>query len=503
MNKAEAYLSGRGVISISRNAIYMLGGRGINITVRFVYAIVLATYFGPRLYGLLNYGISWYLAFLPLTGLGLGMILSREIGRDRTEGARFVATTFTLRIVVAFFAAMVCGFVGWFSEWGLEARKLLLFFSAALIGRSVAIWAQQVFTAYEANKYSFQLQAIFRPLEVVFGLAFVFIRAGIIAIAAVHALSWWLQAFCGMVLIRRYMVKVRLDCAWSSMKRILAQSLPVGVGVIMVNWLLHGPLVLFRHIAGNDNSLGQLALSMQAFMVLSNLPIATSSAALPVLSRTVERRDGKDLLFVEIILRSTFIVGAAGGLLGLIAGPGLVNSVFGTRFSMAGHLLGPVLWLLIPWTIGNALWRVYLARGHFFIPTVFTGVGALVLTFCMPWLVALMDTPGAVVAAGAGISVWAFGLVLMLERSGEIITGRVVFRPLATALAALGVYFLLRHLSIWIVLPASFLTLLGGVLAFGVFSTAEFSALVSTMRMIFPFSAPRQADNFKNKRGFQ
>jgi O-antigen/teichoic acid export membrane protein len=478
LNKSKPLMVGNGVAPIARNTGYLLGGRGLTNVVRFVYAIVLARNLGPELYGVFNYGMSWYLAFLPLTGLGLGIILSREVGRDRIKGGWVVAQTLTLRTFIAIFSAIVCGVAGWFFEGGPEARRLLLVFSIALTGRSLALWAEHVFTAYEANKYFLQQQAIFRPLEVAFGLVLLLAGGGALAVATVHVISWWLQALRGLALIRRHIAAIRFDWAWRGLKSILAQGVPSGLGVVLFTWLLQGPIILFRYTAGTGNSLGQFTLAMQAFIILCNLPLAVGTAALPVLSRAVARHDGKDLLFVEIMLRASFILGAGASLVVIGAGPWLVDAILGARYGEAGHLLGLVMWLLIPWSCGNAIWRVYLARGQFFLPTMCAGAGALVLTFTMPWLVSAVGTSGALLATGGGIGVWALSLIGILIRSDDLDLGRVVLRPVGVVLLALAVFLVLLRVNVWLSLPGSLFVLGCGTFSLGVLTSDERSALL-------------------------
>ena len=482
LHQPEPIFSGKGIRSISKNTVYITAGHGLNIAVRFFYAIVLASYLGPELYGLYKYGMSWYLSFISFTGLGLGVILSREIGRNRNNGEWFVERTLTIRILVALFVAVMCGVAGWFSEGEPETKRLLLIFSFALIGRSLTGWTMVVFTAYEANEYSFQQNAIFRPFEVLFGLLFLFAGSGILGLALVQAISWWLQALRGLHLVHRHMAKIRLSWAWSGVKTILSQGLVIGVGGIMMAWLGQGPLVLFRHTAGTENSLGQLALALHILFVLCNLPAAVSTAALPVMSRAVTREDGKDLLYAEVMLRVALIFGAAAGIAGIGAGPWLVSAVFGAKYGEAGRLVGMVLWLLVPWIWGNTIASVYVARGQYATPTVCAGAGAFALTLGMPWLASSSGISGAVLAIGLGMSVWAFSMIVLLARSGDLNVQLAIFRPLAAVALAICVYFLTAAVSVWLALVASFLALFGGAVVFRSITPAERSLLVNLTR---------------------
>ena len=486
MIKSESNLSGIGVASIAKNTGYLIGTSGINVIVRFVYALALAHYLGPELYGLLNYGISWYLAFLSITGLGIAIILSREIGRDRNNGPRIVSLTLTVRIFITIIAALACGILGWFFESNAEARSLLLMFTLALIGRSFTIWTESVFTGYEENRFTFRLQAIFRTLEVVVGTTVLFIGYGVTAIATVHAISWWLQAVSGIILARRYLVAVRLNLAWNGIKHILISGLPLGLGVIMIQWLQSGTIVLYRHMASSEYSLGQLALAMQTFIIISSIPMAAGIASLPVLSRSIERRDGKDLLFSATMMKASIILGAAFGLAGLGLGPWLVDAIFGIRYVEAGKLLGLAIWLSIPFSCGGSLTKVYLARDQFFLPTICAGAGALGLTLTIPWFVSVMDTSGAILAAGTGMGVWAISLIWMLARSGDLDVVQTVFKPLFVVVIALGTFIVLKTVSIVLAVLASWTVLFSGVFLFSILTKDERYLLGVLKKKWFP-----------------
>jgi O-antigen/teichoic acid export membrane protein len=426
--------------------------------------------------------MSWYLAFLPFTGFGIAVLLAREIGRDKKSGDKFMSLTLSLRGCVAVSAALACGSFGWFLESKSEVKSLLIVFSIALIGRSIALWAASVFNAYEANKYTLLLKGIFRTFEVVVGISILIAGGGIVAVATVHAISWWLEAVSGLVLCGRNFEVVRLNWSWHGLKYILANGLPIGIGFVLMNWLHRGVIVLSRHMTISDNSLGQLALAMQVFVIICSIPIAINAASLPVLSRSVMRKDGKDLIFVKAMIRSAFIFGGFLGLAGLGGGVWLVNIVFGARYQMAGYLLGFTLWLIIPWTCANAIWRVYLARGQFFLSTLCAGTGALLFTLIIPWSVSTMDTPGAVFAAGMGMGVWALTLIWLLARSDDLDVKATIFRPLILVLFALGIFFALKSVNVWIALLTSWAVILCGALLFGVITEDERHLLHSLKR---------------------
>ena len=484
-HKSNSSISGKGVASIAKNAGYLLGTSALNTGVRFFYVIALAHYLGPELYGLLGYGMSWYLAFLSITGLGIFTILSREIGRNRSSGAWITSVTLTLRIFATIIAAVACGIFGWLLESKPEVRILLIVFSIALVGRSLAMWTQAVFTAYEVNQYTFRLQAIFRTFEVLVGVGLLIVGQGALAVAIVHAISWWFQALGGLLLAQRRLVAIKLNKSWLDLKYIVSRGILIGLGVVTAGWLLRGPLVLFRHFGGSENSLGQLALAMQCLAIVTSVPAAAGMASLPVLSRSVVRRDGKELLYTETAIRIALIFGTLAGLAGLGAGSQVVGLIFGSRYLEAGYLLGLVMWLLIPFSCAITINRVYFARGEFFFPTICSGVGALVMTLIMPGLVAAMNTSGALLATGAGMAVWALSLIWVFARTGDLNLRQAILRPVAIILLSLGVFLALESISSWLALLASWMALFCATLQFGGITEHEKHLLVSLKNRLY------------------
>lgn len=459
-----------GIGSIAKNAGYLIAANMLTYLVRAFYVVVLARLLGPDLYGLFAYGQSWYLAFLAFPLLGLGFILSREAGRDRATGGRLASQTLTLQFLATIVAAALCGVAGWFADGDPAVRPVLVVFSLALAGRSLSIWARQAFTAFEVSKYALHQDRICRPLEAVLGVAVLLAGGGVLAVAAIHAAVWWFQALSGLAIVHRRITPLEFSWDRPTLARLLVLGLPIGLHTIFVTWLMQGPLVMYRHLA-DAASLGQLAVAIQVLALLSVVSGSVSMAALPVLSRTVARQDGKDLQFAAEALRMGLISGAVAGLAGMAIGPWLVSTLFGARYLLAGELLGPALWLLTPLTWGNGLAAVLVARGAYRGLPLCGLAGAAALTLALPALVPGLGALGALLAAGLGAVAWALSSAAYLLRPGDIDLQRAVVRPGAAVLLAVGGYFVLRSVGAWPALLGSWAVLLCALFALGVIAS--------------------------------
>jgi O-antigen/teichoic acid export membrane protein len=177
---------------------------------------------------------------------------------------------------------------------------------------------------------------------------------------------------------------------------------------MLSGWLVTGPLILFaRQESVTVDLVGQLALPMQLCAVLSGLMLSASIAAVPVLSRSIARGDGKELHFLWGVVGGAMLIGGIVSLLGAFAGLWVVRLAFGDGFRVAGGLLGPALALLIPLTVGNAAVQVLIAR-ELMLKIIGSAVlGAAALSANLPWLVAREGPAGAIAAAGIGATLWA------------------------------------------------------------------------------------------------
>jgi O-antigen/teichoic acid export membrane protein len=475
-------ITGSGILSIARNTAYLFWGRTLTITIRFFYAVVVARKLGPELYGLFTYCMSWYLAFLPFTGLGIGIILSTQIGQNSPGTNGIVGKTFTLKTCVTLLTALLCSALGFLFEGDVQAKRIIFVFSLALLGRSLSIWTVQVFTAYESSKYYFRQQAIFRSMEVVLGLLVLFAGGSVLAIALVHLISWWSEAITGMWTLRRHLVKVHLLLKWSELRSLLAQGIPIGTGFIFISWMQQGPLVLFRHTLGFEGQLGEFALVMQIFTIIASLSIVGNMAALPVLSRSVMRSDGKDRFFAEQVAKVAVLGTTALALFTMGVGPPLINAVFGTSYREAGNWLGITLFLLIPWTLGNTVGGIYLAKGKVFLTTSVATLAAVVLTIIFPFLSAAMGPSGAILATAVAMFLWATTLVALFTLSDGFDFSRAVLRPGVSTLLALIAYHLLIHLQVYLAVGGSLLVLCISISVLKVFTNDDLCALKSLVK---------------------
>ena len=472
-----------GLDSILRNTAYLSLARAVTVAARLAYVLLVARLLGPELYGLFNYGLSWYLLFVPLSVLGLDFLLLREIGRQRAARREIVQVSLAMRGFSSLLVASVCLTLGWWVEEEPLTRTLLLVFSIALLGRGLSSWANAVFKGHEASGYVLGQELTFRMLEIAAGVALLVAGQGLVALAAVHAAAWLAQGLVGVSLIRR-IFEPGLEPRWAlaEMGRLIRDGLPFLAAAFLLAWLMQGPLILYRHLGGESAGLGQLALALQVFVILGSILAELGFAALPVLARAAERQDGKTVVFMDVVLRTGWVMVGGLGVGGLALGPWIVCWLFGPAYVGVGDLVPWTLLLVGPYFWASSLRSVLAAHGRYWAVAATAFVGAAVFTTLFPVLVSYCAMPGAVFATGAGLVAVVISQLWHLRSIGSLNLERACGRPALVASAGIGVCVLLLSAGPLAALLGGLSVLVGGFFWSGTVPWGQLARILNVVR---------------------
>ncbi|MGZ8187116.1 MAG: hypothetical protein ACXWTL_11770, partial [Methylobacter sp.] len=313
-----------------------------------------------------------------------------------------------------------------------DTRNLILLFSIALLGRSLAAWNNDIFIAYERSQTNLRLETIFRPIEAIMGSGWLmFAHGGIIELALVHALTWWLQALAGFWLVKKNFVPA-LKPIWDSKYKayMLRMALPLLISGFAINWFLQGPIVLLKYTSLPEQTIGYLALAFQIFSLSCAIPFSLGTAALPVLSRAAQRNDGKDIFFAESMIKGILFLAAPVGIAGLYIIPALTPLVFGEAYIKAGGMVAWSIWLLIPFSIGYLLSQVLIARKKLKSAGIAVLSGAVVFSVSYIYFTDTYGVYGSLFSSASGMIIWAILSTIMVAFNSKLNIIKTIVLPL-------------------------------------------------------------------------
>ncbi len=476
-------MRGAGVKSIAKNGAYLAIAKALTSVARIIYAVFLAKLLGPELYGMFQYGFSWYLMFLPISMLGLNAIMVREIGRHQKAALPLLRRIAALRGASSLLAAALCIGLGLLSEHDQTARSLLFIFSVALIGRGLAAWTQGVFKAFEKSILVLQLEATFRIAEVIAGLAALLAGGGVLEVAAVHAGVWVCQAIVGFRMVRRSIVVVEPVWDTSAFLDLVKQGLPFVVATFLAAWLVQGGILLFRWTEGYTHELGEYALAVQAFSIIAGIIAESASAAVPVLSRSAHRRDGKGKVFVDLVLRSGFLFGAAATIAGITLGDAVLGLVFSDAYANVAALLPWALMSVGPYFFVSSLSGVLTAEGKFYSVAISYAIGAALFTVLVVILYRQYGPAGMFWATACGLIATNALQLFFLRKHTPIKFVASYLAPLVAAVSSIAIcYWSIEHLGTLASLGTSIGVLIGTSLILNVIRWNEVKSAFELLR---------------------
>jgi len=447
---------------VARNLAYLLGARSFYLVSKTAYTIVIARLLGPALYGILNYAISWSVAFLPAASLGLWAVMSREAGLDRARGIKTAGHAFTLRIFSSIAAAIASAILAAAVETDTSVRTTLLIISFALIGRAQAQYCENVFNAFENSATVLRQESVFRTLELLLGAAAALAGRSVECVAAAYAVVWWLQAAWGFWRVRVDLPTLHPGWDGAELRRLLRQGIPLGVSSGLILLLGTAPVLLFRHV-GTREELGQLAILSQVFSIASLVPTQLAIAALPTLARAMAGRGAGAWDSVSSGLRASLAVVLLGATATCAVGPLLVKGLVGAAYDEGGRALGPFLFVLLPRSWGTLLWNALLAQGRLWAGTASALLGTLVLCGTLLATQGQPTLDSVIVSMNAGQWTWVAALLIALHPPRASFSyRRTLWVPLLFLTLAWGVMKILSFLGPMLAGTAAFLFVVWG-----------------------------------------
>ena len=342
-----------GVKSIAVNAAFLSSARILTSVARAFYSIFLAKFVGAELYGFFNYGLSWYILFIPISTLGLDAILTRQIAINKKNATSIIGQIFILRSASSITFSVLSVIMALMFEPDFNSQRLLFIFSFALLGRGMSLWSHAVFRGFEKSGFIFIQEIFFRLIEIIVGICLLYSDYGIYELAIVHAMVWLLQSFLGFFLVRYHIVSFKVTWESKVMLAFIKTGFPFVVGTFFLSWILQGPILMFRYMKGINAELGQLTLALQAFFIIGMIFSEFANAALPVLSRSVLRKDGKTNDFTDFVLRVGLILGGVLIIFSISLSNWGVTFFLGSGYEVAPNLIplsvslvSPYFWII-------------------------------------------------------------------------------------------------------------------------------------------------------------
>ncbi|MFP4481682.1 MAG: flippase [Thermovirgaceae bacterium] len=410
---------------IRANIGWLLSERGFRLIVSFLVSILLARYLGPPRLGILNYALSLKTFFGAFVYMGLSGLLVREIVRSPQEEPVLMGTTFVLKMLGAFLGFLILATFAFVTDPAAGTEFMVVF----IIGLSLFPGAFECiefwFEAYVRSKYSAIAKNIGFTLSSGLKILLVFFNCGLVTIAVVSALEFFLS---GALLALFYSHKGGKIKAWTfhleKALYLLSQSWIIILSGFLSMVYLKVDQVMLRFMAGTKG-VGIYSVAAQISEVWYFIAISIAASVFP---RLIKLRKEDPALYhknLQQVFDVLFVISLTVAVIFQILAGRLVPLVYGEAYRETAVILQIHIWA------GIFMFQRALLSRWFFIEHALRfslyshGLGALSNILLNLALIPVLEGRGAAVATiiSYGMSSYFFLFLWSMTRPmGRMIT---------------------------------------------------------------------------------
>lgn len=335
-----------GVQKILSNITWLFMDKFLRLGLGLLLVIFLARYLGPEQFGVLNYMQALLALFLVLSGLGMNMILTRDLVIRKEQG-RILGTAVVLRMLCSFLLyGVFVATIYWLRDNNEQVKALSWTFGLILIFQSseiIKLW----FESQTSSKYVVAVENFFYIVFLFVKLILIFAKSSLSMIVFVMALE---ALFVTLGLILIYLKKGGLEERWSfSLKEaryLLKESWPLIVS--SAAWVIYTKIdqIMLGQMQG-DFAVGVYAAASRLSDVANFFPIIIITSVFP--SILIYKKENPSLYIQKVQSLYYFTVTAViiGSLLITLSSKLIISLIYGDAYTGASSVLNIHFWSIV------------------------------------------------------------------------------------------------------------------------------------------------------------
>jgi O-antigen/teichoic acid export membrane protein len=381
---------------VVKNTAYLFASFLLNQGLRFFYIIIIARILEPEDLGLLTYGQSWYMSFLPFCMLGLGAILIKAVAIGGEYSSKVTNHVFSIRILSVILCAILCAGIGVIWHQSYEIIYLTLIFAIALVGRGAWLWCENMFIAYENAYYKFQIEKYLRPVELILAIAIAAAYQDIIFIAIGHAFVWLIQGGIGVYLVFTKVKTVSPKYSAAFSFTLLRKAWPMAIAVIADMLVLQLIFIVYKNIGGLNSEIANLSINIQILIIASSVFSAFNQSISPNIAVAADKspKDLTKFLVINIYILTAFTL-LAFFLADYLGAPSLLW-LLSDKYIIAANHLPIILLLILPYVFKYSAAVVFQGLGVFKQTLVMNVITLIAMLVSLPILFSEFGYVGAI-----------------------------------------------------------------------------------------------------------
>lgn len=394
---------------IALGTLLRSAGEVIGKSASLIFFVAIARGLGEERFGDFVFGLSLSTVLLIVAGLGMQELIAREVARDRHRVDELLWNVVALKgLMLIVLLGVIAGIVA-VQGYDLTTGLAILIVSAGVGFEYQVSTFSAVFQGFERQQHIATSLVINRISTTAMAIAVLLAGGGLVAVAIVFTLGSFLGLASSYALMRRYVVRPRVEIEPAGWTGLVRRGFPFGVLSILSTTALRSTVPLLGLLTVDSLEVGSYGASFRLIEAAMFLAWSFGNAALPWFSRESSGGGISPARGLEISLKTVIALMLPVGLsLSLFAEP-LIETLYGTEFAGAVtplRILGP---MAVLWGISAVITAVLVGRNR---PGAYTAPALAAIAVLLAGGVALMPSDGAVGAAVAAVAAAAVLTVL-------------------------------------------------------------------------------------------
>ncbi len=336
---------------IARNVVFMTIAQLIGYGLGFFYFIYTARYLGAEGFGVLSFALALTAIFVVLTDIGFHPLTVREVARNRTLAAKYLANLTAIKIILAALTFALIAVVINIMDYPAKTVIVVYIITLSVLVSSFANMIYSIFQAHE--RMGFQAAGQILSSTIMLVGAVLAIKAGldITVFATLYLIAALTSLIYSLLVLITKFKKVRQD--WSRLKifrldisfwqTTIKKALPFGLGLFFVMIFYWIDSIMLSYMKG-DTVVGWYNAAYRMIIVLLFIPQTLINALYPVMS-VFHKKDPESLKGShEKSFKYLSILGVPLAVGTTLLAPRLILLVFGAEYNNSVLPLQILVW---------------------------------------------------------------------------------------------------------------------------------------------------------------
>ncbi len=291
------------VMVVAKNSLLPMATSLLMKLIDLAFALLSLRVLGPTGTGQYGWAITVWLLANTVTDFGLGILVTREVSRDRAQANRFLTNTAILRVLLWAASlvpvALLAGIYYIFFDLTVNTATALALLIIGMLPSSLAASLAFLFNAYEKFEYRIAVDFTTRLLAVALGVVALVAGFGFVGLATVAIVTniFTLAAF--WYLVRAILFKPQFEPDRQLVRWMFFESFPLMLNNLLSSLFFRIDILILKPFKG-DAVVGYYQTAYKFIDALNFIPSNFTLAIFPVLSRMAA--NAKDAMLRAYVL---------------------------------------------------------------------------------------------------------------------------------------------------------------------------------------------------------